>query len=98
MINGNASRPRLNQGRTLVSLTHLGFLGLLWVAAPPVRGQAPVAPESPALLTNAQQIAALGTNIPAGRYEARFKAVVLYVSPPTRRLYVQDGDLGVQVN
>ena len=61
-------------------------------------GQDAAAPESPTVLTNAQQIAALGTNIPAGRYEARFQGVVIYVSPPTRRLYVQDGNLGVQVN
>jgi len=52
----------------------------------------------PILLTNAQQIAALGTNFTADAYTARLLAVVIYVSPQTRRLYVQDGDLGVQVN
>jgi signal transduction histidine kinase len=52
----------------------------------------------PTLLTNAQQIAALGTNIPAGKYEARFQAVVIYVSPPNRRFYVQQDGWGVMVS
>src|SRR5262249_51465238 len=34
----------------------------------------------------------------AGAYIARLQAVVIYISPPTRKLYVQDGDLGVEVN
>ena len=72
----------------------------MWlIAIAAARAQAPAQPAtSPILLTNAQQIAALGTNFAAGAYTARLQAVVLYVSPQTRRLYVQDGDLGVQVN
>lgn len=52
----------------------------------------------PTVLTNAQQILALSNNIPAGLYQARFQAVVIYISPTSKRLYVQDGDLGVQLN
>jgi hypothetical protein len=72
---------------------------LLHTVVVSARAQVPVPLASPPiLLTNAQQIAALGTNIAAGAYTARLQAVVIYVSPQTRRLYVQDGDLGVQVN
>ncbi|MGH8245842.1 MAG: hypothetical protein ACREUU_05350, partial [Gammaproteobacteria bacterium] len=72
---------------------------LLHIATASARAQAPAPPASPPLLlTNAQQIAALGTNFAAGAYSAQLQAVVIYVSPQTRRLYVQDGDLGVQIN
>ena len=72
---------------------------LLRIVIASAHAQAPgLSPTPPVLLTNAQQIVALSNNIPSGAYEARFQAVVIYVSPPTRRLYVQDGDLGVQVN
>ena len=73
-------------------------LTLSLVTVLPLSAQRPATNTPPLLLTNAQQIAALSNNIPPGRYEARFQAVVIYVSPPTRRLYVQNGDLGVQVN
>src|SRR5262245_41978931 len=49
------------------------------------------------LLTNAQQIVALGTNIPEGHVQARLQGVVTYAAG-TARVYLQDGDLGVQVN
>jgi signal transduction histidine kinase len=52
---------------------------------------------APTLLTNAQQLVALGTNIPPGRYQAQLQAVVIYVSSP-RRVYAQDGEHGLQVN
>jgi PAS domain S-box-containing protein len=92
--------------RSLARCRQVGALGcwligltLLHLVALPACGQAEPPPEnSPTLLTNAQQIAALSNNIPAGRFEARFQAVVIYVSPPTKRLYVQNGDFGVQVN
>ena len=72
---------------------------LLHALALPARGQAqPALAELPTLLTNAQQIAALSSNLTTGRFQARFQAVVIYISPPTRRLYVQNGDFGVQVN
>jgi PAS domain S-box-containing protein len=72
---------------------------LMHAAMSSARAQTPAPPATPlVLLTNAQQIAALSNNIPADRYQARFQAVVIYVSPPTRRLYVQNGDFGVQVN
>jgi signal transduction histidine kinase len=57
---------------------------------------APVAP--PTVLTNAEQIAALGINFEGARYRAEIQGTVIFVSPPTRRLYVQDGERGVQVN
>src|SRR5262245_33009731 len=49
------------------------------------------------VLTNAQRIAALGTNIPEGQVQARLQGVVTYVAG-TSRVYLQDGDLAVQVN
>ena len=65
------------------------FVGLLCTVSAPARAQAPAPPVSPPiLLTNAQQIAALGTNSTADAYTARLQAVVIYVSPQTRRLYV----------
>lgn len=51
----------------------------------------------PTLLTNVQQLVALGTNIPTSGYPARLQAVVIYVST-SRRLYAQDGEHGMQVN
>ncbi len=54
--------------------------------------------DPPVVLTNAVQMVALSNNIPEGRYEARFQATVIFVSVGGRRLYVQNGDLGVQVN
>jgi PAS domain S-box-containing protein len=50
------------------------------------------------LLTNAQQIVALSNHIPAGQYQIKFEGRVIFVAPASRRLYVQEGDLGVQVN
>jgi len=52
---------------------------------------------SSVLLTNAQQLVALSTNIPEGQVQARLQGVVTYAAGPTR-VYLQDGDLGVQVN
>src|SRR5262245_61530149 len=56
------------------------------------------AAESPLIRTNVSQIIALGTNASTASYDARFQGVIIYVSPPTRRLYVQEGDQGLQVN
>ena len=76
----------------------------LWLCAMAFHGfgiaafaQSDARTNAPLLLTNAQQIAALGTNIPAGRYQAHLQAIVIYVSS-TRRVYAQDGENGLQVN
>ena len=52
----------------------------------------------PTLVTNAAQIAALGTNIPPALYRAEIEGIIIYVSPSLRRFYVQQGERGVQVN
>jgi PAS domain S-box-containing protein len=82
------------------SLAGIPALLLLLLLSPGnVRAQVDVpAGPSPWLLTNAQQISAVSNKLSAARYQARFQAVVLYVSPGTKRLYVQEGDLGVQIN
>jgi len=78
----------------------LPVVALLGVLASPVVGQERaifnVTGLLPVLLTNVEQVVTLGTNPPAGGYQARFRAVVTY--PSTRRLYVQEGTHAVQVN
>src|SRR5262245_3640087 len=54
---------------------------------------------SPVLLTNIQQVVTLDTNtLASALHRARVRGVIIYVSAPTRRLYVQDGDECVQAN
>jgi signal transduction histidine kinase len=73
-------------------------VGLVLLASPlALRAQADLSTNAPVLLTNAQQLVTLGTNIPAGSYQARLQAVVIYVSS-ARRIYAQDGEHGLQVN
>ena len=55
-----------------------------WLVSQSSLGAQPAGTAEPILLTNAQQIVALSNNIPADRYKARFTAVVLYVSVPTK--------------
>jgi len=55
--------------------------------------------EEPIVLTSIQQIVATRpASFASNRYEAQFRGVVIYVSPPTRRVYVQEGEQGLQVN
>jgi PAS domain S-box-containing protein len=94
--NQNARAGICSVARTLALACRATTLWACVVSGAPTQSSDPL--KAPLLLTNAQQIADLGTNVVANHYEARFSAVVLYVSPPTRRLYVQEGDRGVQVN
>ena len=58
-----------------------------------------VGPDGVPVLTNFPQVLLLGTNASvSNRYNARVRGVIIYVSPPTRRLYVQDGEVGLQAN
>jgi signal transduction histidine kinase len=51
------------------------------------------------LLTNIQQVVSLSAEaLQLDRYEAVVRGVVIYVSPFTPRIYVQDGTNGLQVN
>ncbi len=51
------------------------------------RAQAPEpSSTSPIILTNALQIVALSNTVPEGRYEARYQAVIIFVSVGGRRL------------
>src|ERR1044071_4457963 len=51
------------------------------------------------VLKNIKQVVTIPNGTPSlSNVSARFRAVINYVSPPTRRLYVQDGDYAVQVN
>jgi len=73
-------------------------VGLVLLACPlALRAQAGPSANAPVFLTNAQQIVALGTNIPPDSLQARLQAVVIYVSS-SRRIYVQAGEHGLQVN
>lgn len=52
----------------------------------------------PPVLTNLQQVLDLGTNNPPPNSMVRLSATVIYPSPPSSRLYVQEGSVGLQVN
>jgi signal transduction histidine kinase len=96
---------RLNPLRISARFSACGCAGLLaWLAGAGFLAgvvsspaQAPIATPR-VVLTNALQIVALSNNIPEGRYEAKFEAVVIFVSVAAHRLYVQNGNVGVQVN
>ncbi len=50
-------------------------------------------------VTSIEQLARIGTNVFAlSPVPARVEAVIIFVSPSMRRLYVQEGEIGVQVN
>src|SRR5688572_23996514 len=73
-------------------------VGLILLACPnALLAQAGPSANATVPFTNAQQIVALGTNISPDTLQARLQAVVIYVSG-SRRLYVQDGEHGLQVN
>jgi signal transduction histidine kinase len=93
-LGGNPVPRTLNDHRVALTSSLLASIIVLTQMA----RAAAFAAESSSLLTNVQQIIALGTNASARSYDGRFQGVVIYVSPPTRRLYVQEGDQGLQVN
>ena len=74
------------------TLASLGFDA----AVSPVRAQDTAIP---IILTNVHEVITRGSNAsPSNPYDARVRGVIIYVSPPTQRLYVQDGDEGIQLN
>jgi signal transduction histidine kinase len=74
----------------------LGFW-LLLSLAPAAMAQDAEVPAS--LLTNIQQVVTHTNDATSlSSFSARVRGVVTYLSPPTRRLYVQDGEHAVQVN
>jgi signal transduction histidine kinase len=67
----------------------------LFAVAFPAPGQQT---SSTVLLTNIAQVVALDTNaLAAAPHEARVRGVVIYISVVAQRLYIQDGDRGIQV-
>ncbi len=83
-----------------VLASRLGVLLGLMIPAAMAQETAPAsAPAVPVtVLTNVEQIVALGTNVPANQYQARLQGAIIYISTVARRLYVQSGERGVQLN
>ena len=67
-------------------------VALQWLAGPGALAEQ-------ATLTSLEQVANVGTNLPAkSPVLARFEGVVLYATPGGRRIYVQDGAYGIQAS
>ncbi len=81
-------------------LLGVGLLAALIASAPQrVKSAEGGATVAAAEVTSVEQLARMGTNVFAVRpVTARVEAVVIFVSPSARRLYVQEGEIGVQVN
>ena len=101
IVRGRAFAGRLRSGASRGA----GWLGLAvaFCANCPrgaLRAEDPLAPPAAAhALTTIEQVVKLrAADFTAGPIEARVQGVVIYVSPPTRRLYVQAGEFCVQAN